>query len=78
MDQLVKMNYNGLVGALRIASTKAGNIFIGTNLLTYFNKVEFKYSETIFDQSSMSNFELQSLNVAIGPFVQIHKRFGSS
>lgn len=76
MDQLVKMDYNGLVGAYRIASTNAGNIFIGTNLLTYLNKVEFIYSQTLFEQSSTSGFNLQSLNFAVGPFVQIHKRLG--
>lgn len=75
-DQLVRMNYNGVVGALRVASTKVGNIFIGTNLLTYFNKVELKYSETIFDEASTTSNKLQSLNVALGPFLQIHKRFG--
>lgn len=76
MDQLVKMNYNGLVGALRIASTKAGNIFIGTNLITYFNKVELKSSQSVLGESNAQTTKLQSLNIAIGPFVQLHKRLG--
>jgi hypothetical protein len=76
MDQLVKMNYNGLVGALRIASTKAGNIFVGMNLLTYFNRVEMKYSEVVLGESASTSFKLQSINVALGPFVQLHKRLG--
>ena len=45
-------------------------------MLTYFNKVEFKYSETLFEQPSISGFKLQSINFAVGPFVQIYKRFG--
>ena len=75
-DQLVTMNYNGLVAAKKIATTKIGNLFIGTNLMTYFNKVQFKYSETILGENATSSYSLESINVALGPFLQLHRRIG--
>ncbi|HMG90167.1 MAG TPA: hypothetical protein VK589_08905 [Chryseolinea sp.] len=73
-DQLVTMNYNGLVAAKKIANTKIGNLFIGTNLMTYFNKAKFEYSEIILGESTTSSYTLESFNVALGPFLQLHKR----
>jgi hypothetical protein len=75
-DQLVTMNYNGLVAATKIATTKIGNLFIGTNLMMYFNKGQFNYSEIILGESATSSYTLESINVALGPFLQLHKRIG--
>jgi hypothetical protein len=73
-DQLVTMNYNGLVAAKKIATTKIGNLFIGTNLMTYFNKAKFDYTEIVLGESATSSYTLESFNVVIGPFLQLHKR----
>ena len=73
-DQLVSMTYNGLVAAKKIATTKIGNVFIGTNLLTYFNKAKFNYSEIVLGENATSSYTLESINVALGPFLQLHKR----
>jgi len=64
------------VRGLKNTVYKSWKHFIDTNLLTYFNKVGFTYSQTLLEQTTTSGFKLQSLNVAVGPFVQIHKRLG--
>lgn len=76
-DQVVKMNYFGLVAAKRILSTRYGNVFLGMDLLAYRNSVEFEYSEVVLDQLYKSSISLKSLNLALGTFIQIHKRFGN-
>ena len=70
------MTYNVFVGALKVSSTKAGNIFIGTNLITYYNKAQLKDSQVVLSESYAQTTKLQSLNIAIGPVVQLHKRPG--
>lgn len=76
-DQLVKMNYRGVVIAKRIVPTKYGDIFLGTDLLAYYNKVELKYDEIVLDQKYSYNLQLESLNIAAGVFVMMQKRIGA-
>ena len=73
-DQFVKMNYSGFVAAKRIITTKYGNVFLGSNVLAYKNKVDFKSNEIVLNQETTSTSQFESLNIALGAFFEIQKR----
>ena len=75
-DQLVRMTYAGVFGGFRILETKAGAFFFGATLLTYLNRVDLKYTETVADDSYAYTTKLWSVNLSFGPYLQYQKRVG--
>ena len=72
-DQIVTMTYVGATVEKSIASAGFADIFLGGQLLGYFNKLKFVEAQKIYDENSMVIERFNSRCVALQGFLQVQK-----
>ncbi|AYB33965.1 hypothetical protein [Chryseolinea soli] len=76
LDQLIRMNYAGVQGAVRLHTIGKTDIFFGVQTTTWYNTLKYNYKLDLVDYHEEDSETYHCLNLAIQPYIEVQESVG--